>query len=102
MRALAASGGACCTCLLLHVWHSGVTPHLRALLAEERTTKVGVNIGGDVGKLDLDYKMQVGCGGVGASGIPPMRPVRLLCAVAAGTRGQKHLRQGAGRWHACS
>jgi hypothetical protein len=58
VRALVASGGAACTCLLLHVWHSGVTPHLRALLAEEHTCKVGVNIGGDVGKLHLDFQMQ--------------------------------------------
>jgi hypothetical protein len=60
--ALVASGGACCTCLLLHVWHSGISDSLRRLLADERITKVGVHIGGDAAKLELDYQLQVGGG----------------------------------------
>jgi hypothetical protein len=67
VAALVASGGACCTCLLLHVWHTGVSDSLRRLLADERITKAGVNIGGDAAKLELDYGVQVkgGEGGVG-------------------------------------
>ncbi|WIA22870.1 hypothetical protein OEZ86_009815 [Tetradesmus obliquus] len=45
--------------LLLHIFHSGITPKLQDILLREEITKVGVNICGDVSKLLADYGVAV-------------------------------------------
>ncbi|KAL4857168.1 Werner Syndrome-like exonuclease [Chlorella vulgaris] len=46
-------------CLLLHICHSGLTPHLQQLLCSKDILKVGVGILGDAQKLYRDFGLQM-------------------------------------------
>lgn len=46
-------------CVVLHVYHCGIPPPLRDLLASESTQLLGVNVAGDVAKLELEYSVRV-------------------------------------------
>lgn len=54
------SYGTDCTCLLLHVHHSGIPLVLRKLLESSSIRKVGLNITGDAHKLKTDFGIELG------------------------------------------
>ncbi|PRW57233.1 Werner syndrome-like exonuclease [Chlorella sorokiniana] len=47
------------TCQLLHICHSGITPHLRQLLTSPDVLKVGVGIHGDSLKIQRDFGIEM-------------------------------------------
>jgi len=54
------SHGTDCTCLLLHIHHSGIPSILRKLLESSSICKAGLNISGDSQKLKTDFGIELG------------------------------------------
>ena len=52
--------GSDCTCLLLHIHHSGIPPVLKKLLESGSVRKAGLNITGDAHKLRTDFGLELG------------------------------------------
>ena len=54
------ASGRDCTCVLLHIHHSGIPAVLRRLLESDSLHKVGLNITGDAHKLKADFGLTLG------------------------------------------